>query len=350
MEQTNTTGRQAKFESGTDVAVLMLFFTRADTFRQVFEQVRRARPSRLFLFQDGPRSERDLPGIEACRRIVDDEQIDWQCEVHRNYQEHNLGCMVAGFTSHRWAFSLAEKCIVLEDDVVPSLSFFPFCKEMLDRYEHDERITMVSGFNVDELTPGVPYDYFFTSAFSIWGWASWRRVVSQWDEHYTFLDDEFTVHQLDALIRQRGYRSSFLRMCRDHRDTGQPQFDSIFWASMLLNSGLAIMPVKNMVSNIGAQEDSTHYTALRTLPAAQRRLFTMGRHDLDFPLRHPRYVIEEAGYWRRMYKANGWGYPLTKVARSLEQLWLYTRYGNFGAIGSSLLRRLRILSGKEKFS
>ena len=333
----------------TDVAVLMLFFTRSDTLRQVFAEVRQARPSRLFLFQDGPRNERDMAGIEACRKIVSDEEIDWECEVHRNYQERNLGCMVAGFTSHRWAFSLADRCMVLEDDVVPSQSFFPFCKEMLDRYADDERIAMVAGFNVDEVTPDMPYDYFFTSAFSIWGWASWRRVVSQWDEKYSFLDDPFAVKQMEALIRQRGYRSSFIKMCRDHRDSGEPQFESIFWATMLLGSGLAVMPAKNMINNVGASEDSTHYSAFRTMPKSQKRLFTMARHDIEFPLRHPRYVIEEAGYWKRMYKANAWDMPWVKAGRSLEELWLNIRYGNWGFILKSVKRRIKILAGREKF-
>ena len=338
-----------KYPAKTDVSVLMLFFTRTDTFQQVFNEVRKARPSRLFLFQDGPRGERDMAGIEACRKIVADDQIDWECEVHRNYQEQNLGCMVAGFTSHRWAFTLTEKCMVLEDDVVPSQSFFPFCKEMLDRYENDERITMVAGYNVDEVTPDMPYSYFFTSAFSIWGWASWRRVVSQWEGDYQFLDDEFSMHQLDALIRQRGYRKEFIKMCRDHRDSGKPQFESIFWAAMLFNSGLAIMPSKNMINNVGASADSTHYSAYKTMPRRLKQLFSMPRYDLDFPLVHPRYVIEEAGYWKRMYKANGWGYPLTKAGRSLEELLLNIRYGNFGTIFQSFLRRLRIVCGIEKF-
>ena len=339
-----------KYPSRVDIAVLLLFFTRSDTFQQVFNEVRKARPSRLFLFQDGPRGERDMAGIEACRQIVSDEQIDWECEVHRNYQEKNLGCMVAGYTSHQWAFSLADKCMVLEDDVVPSQSFFPFCKEMLDRYEHDERITMVSGYNVDEVTPDMPYSYFFTSAFSIWGWASWSRVVKQWDEKYTFLDDAFSMKQLDALIRQRGYRKSFIKMCQDHRASGTPQFESVFWATMLFNSGMAIMPSKNMINNVGASADSSHYSEFKTMPRRLKKLFTMKRYDVDFPLKHPRYVIEEVGYWQRMYKANGWGYPLTKIGRSLEELWLNLRYGNFGFIIKSLSRRMRILLGRERFS
>ncbi len=54
---------------------------------------------------------------------------------------------------------------------------------MLDKYEQDTRITMIAGFNNEEITPDVPYDYFFASTFSIWGWASWKRVIDQWDEH-----------------------------------------------------------------------------------------------------------------------------------------------------------------------
>ena len=339
-----------KYPYKTDIAVLLLFFTRNDTFQKVFDEVRKARPSKLFLFQDGPRGERDMAGIEACRQIASDENIDWECEVHRNYQEKNLGCMIAGHTSHKWAFSLADKCMVIEDDVVPSQSFFPFCKEMLDRYEHDERITMISGFNIDEVSPDVPYDYFYTSAFCIWGWASWRRVVDKWDSAYSFLDDEFSMRQLDALIRQRGYRKSFIKMCKDHRDSGHPQFESVFWSTMLFNSGLAIMPTKNMINNIGATDDSAHYSQFKTMPRRIKRLFTMKRFELEFPLKHPKYVIENVEYKKRMFRVMGWDHPWIKIGRSLEELWINLRKGNFKRIISAVTNRLRIWTGKNRWN
>ena len=65
-----------------DISVLILFFNRPESLAKVFEQVRKAQPARLFLYQDGPRGEKDLPGIQACRDIV--AQVDWPCEVHRN--------------------------------------------------------------------------------------------------------------------------------------------------------------------------------------------------------------------------------------------------------------------------
>ena len=333
----------------TDVAVLILFFNRPEYLRQVFQQVRQARPSRLFLYQDGPRGERDMAGIMACRAVVADDQIDWQCDVQRLYQERNYGCDPSEYLSQKWAFSHVDKCIVLEDDDVPSLSFFPFCKELLDRYADDPRIWMISGFNTDEQTTDTPYDYFFTQTFSIWGWASWRRVIDQWQPDYAFLDDEHAVRRLESLVKARRYRSDFLTMCRNHRATGKEYYESIFWASMLLNNGLAIMPSRNLITNLGLTSDSTHFSgSMQTTPRAYRRIFTMQRHELQFPLRHPRYIIENTGYKERLYRVNAWGHPWLKVARSLEELMLNLRYGNFSIIAKALRRRIRKWMGKER--
>ena len=322
-----------------DVPVLILFFNRPQQLSQVFEQVRNARPSKLFLYQDGPRSEHDLPGIKACREVTD--QIDWDCEVHRMYQEKNYGCDPSEYISQKWAFSMVDKCIVLEDDDVPSVSFFTFCKEMLDKYEQDPRITMIAGFNNEEITPGVPYDYFFASTFSIWGWASWKRVIDQWDEHYTFLEDKFNMQQLEQLIKERKFRKDFIYMCHRHKENNKAYYETIFHASMLFNSGLAIVPTRNMINNLGATADSTHFAgSVHTLPKGYRRIFTMKRYEVEFPLKHPRYVIENVAYKKAVYRIMGWGHPWIKIGRSFEELFLNLRYGNFSIITKAIKNRI----------
>ena len=339
-----------KYPAKTNIAVLLLFFTRSDTFRQVFEAVRQARPSKLLLYQDGPRGERDLPGIEACREIASDEHIDWACEVHRQYLDKNQGCDPSGFRSHQWAFSLADKVIVLEDDVVPAQSFFPFCKEMLDRYENDERISMIAGFNIDEVTTDCGADsYFLTSAFSIWGWASWRRVAERWDPTYGFMRDPAKRQQLETIAKERHLRSDMMQMFDDHSKSGKEYFETIYWADMLLHDSLAIMPTKNQISNIGLMADSTHFsTDLKTTPRRLRRIFTMHRHELAFPLTHPTKIVEHKAYLERLYKANAWNHPWIKIQNSIEELLLNLRYGRFRHIGKSLARRLRKWLGTER--
>ena len=138
-------------------------------------------------------------------------------------------------------------------------------------------------------------------------------------------------------------------MCHNHRATGKEYYESIFWASMLLHSQLAIMPQKNMVNNLGLTADSTHFGgSIDTTPRAYRRIFTMQRHEMDFPLRHPRYLIEDVSYKERLYKTNAWGHPWIKVGRSLEELWLNLRHGNLSFIGKSVKRRLKKWFGGDK--
>lgn len=323
-----------------DVSVLILFFNRPKLLAQVFEQVKKARPARLFLYQDGPRGERDMPGIEACRKVVAD--IDWECEVHHNYQEKNYGCDPSEYMAQKWAFSLSDKCIVLEDDDVPAVSFFGFCKELLDKYEHDTRISMIAGFNNEEITPDITSDYFFATTFSIWGWASWRRVTDQWDEFYTFLDDKENMRQLKNLIHTRRYRKDFIYMCQRHREHGKAYYETIFHASMLFNSGLSIVPTRNMINNLGATADSTHFAgSVHTMPRGYRRIFTMKRHEVEFPLKHPRHVIENTAYKDSVYRIMAWRHPWIKIARSFEELALNLRYGNFTIIWQTLQKRIR---------
>lgn len=339
----NTPSTTAADAPVLDTSVLILFFNRPAFLRDIFAAVRRARPARLFLYQDGPRSGADRPGIEACREVV--AQVDWPCEVHRRYQERNYGCDPSEFMAQQWAFSLTDKCIVLEDDDIPSDSFFTFCKEMLDRYEHDQRVGMIAGFNPDERTPDAgAADYFFTTNFSIWGWASWRRVVQAWDADYTWLDDPDALARIAALTRERRLRRDFLPMARAHRRSGKAFYETIFHAHLLLNSQLAIVPRVNMVSNMGVTGDSTHFAgSIRTLPRGYRRIFTMGRHELAAPLRHPLYVVDHVAYRRRVYRIMAWGHPWVKLWRSVEELWLNLRHGDWGRIRTALAGRLGII-------
>jgi len=331
-----------------DIAVLILFFNRPDALSAVFEEVRKARPSRLFLYQDGPRGEHDMPCIEACRQVVED--IDWECDVRRLYQEKNFGCDPSEYLSQKWAFSMADKCIVLEDDDIPSQSFFPFCKEMLDRYEHDTRISMITGTNYDEVTPDIPYDYFFATTFSISGWASWRRVIDQWDEHYTFLDDAYNLQQLEDLIKERKYQKDFVEFCRYHRKSGKAYYETIFHAALFFNSAMSIVPRVNMINNLGACGEGVHLSGTNaTMPRAYRRIFEMGRHELDFPLRHPRYVIENVKYKDRMFRIQGWGHPWIKIGRSIEELWLTMRHGEWKRILPAVRNRIRKLLGRSRW-
>ena len=109
------------------------------------------------------------------------------------------------------------------------------------------------------------------------------------------------------------------------------------------------MPSKNLVNNLGLSDNSTHFSgSIQTTPKAYRRIFTMKRYELEFPLRHPRYVIENIDYVERLYKTNAWGHPFIKMGRSMEELFLNLRYGNFSIITKAIKRRINKWLGKDR--
>ena len=288
--------------SEIDVAVLLIFFTRKEQTVKTFEQIRKARPSRLYLYQDGPRINKhdDINNILECRNAIEN-MIDWECDVYKFYQEKNFGCDPSEYISQKWMFSIETKGIVIEDDDVMSVSFFRFCKELLDKYEFDTRVNMICGMNHLGIYDCCPYDYFFTQGGgAIWGWASWRRVIDQWDPNYSLLEDKYTLKLLKANIGSARLKA-FLSTCKHHKETGREHYESIFGYNRYINSTFNIVPSKNMTCNIGIAAESTHSVSnLNLLPKKVRGQLYMKTYELEFPLKHPKCLIDEKIYKHKL--------------------------------------------------
>ena len=238
-----------------DVNVLIIFFVRDEVLKQTFEAVKKARPRRLFLWQDGPREGRpdDIEGIERCRKIVED--IDWDCEVYTTYNEKNIGCDPSIYYAYKWAFSKVDKCIFLEDDQVPNQSYFHYCKELLDKYENYTRISHICGYNYTEIAPDCEEDYLF-APFGSGAWATWKRVVDEWESDYAFLSEDVKI----AWLKKRYGKLAEIsfNIAQRHKETGKEFWESIVGCNCMFNSHYAIIPKKNLISNIGLTENSTH--------------------------------------------------------------------------------------------
>ncbi len=256
--------------------VLLLIFNRPDLTRQTFEAIRRARPPRLFIASDGPR--KDQPDDEAlCQEARDATQrVDWECEVHRLNRNENLGCRRAVSSAISWFFDQVEEGIILEDDCLPDLSFFPFCTALLERYRDSEKIGVISGDHFQEHSCG--NSYYFTRYPNCWGWATWRRVWQNYDANIPSWNGD--AASLQPYIKRHHVRRYFAG-----RFNAVKWKNKNSWAFGLCHLCLSrqlycINPAKNLVANIGFDERATH-TRVKgdtRVPAAA---------SLGFPLSHP---------------------------------------------------------------
>lgn len=299
-----------------DIAVLLIFFARPDHFKKVFDEVKKAKPSRLYLYQDGPRigNKNDIKKISECRKIAED--IDWECKVYTNYQKENIGCDPSEYIAQKWMFNTEEMGIILEDDDVPSQSFFPFCKVLLERYKEDSRIYCISGMNHLNDYNSEYSDYIFTTNQSIWGWATWKRCIDIWDKNIPFLDNDYALKILDKNLS--GFQDS-IKTCTTHRNSTKEYYESISWAAQNSNNMLNIVPTRNLISNIGIGENGTHgASSIKELPKSIRDVFNKKIYELEFPLRHPEFIINDTIYSEKVNRILGIGYPFINLLRKIE--------------------------------
>lgn len=325
-----------------DVPVLLIFFNRPGCFAQVFEQVKKARPSKLFLYQDGARegNEKDVIGVQKCREIA--LNIDWECELHTLFQEKNYGCDPSGYLARKWAFESVDKCIILEDDCVPSQSFFPFCKELLDRYETDQRINMICGMNNLE-TADCPYSYLFTETGSICGLATWKRAFNNWESDYAFLDDTYSLEKMKLYMNTWGISSKArIKTWNANKASGVQHHETLNGGSQVANHQLNIVSTYNQITNVGnTPEGGTHSVSnLRLMPKGLRRIFTMNRYEIEFPLKHPKYMINDVQFQKDLFRVMGTGHPWVKFYRNIEKTLLLLRYEGFGTLFQKIKRKL----------
>ncbi len=270
-----------------NTAVLFLVFNRLDTTKQVFEAIRQAKPPRLYIAADGARTnkEGEAEKSQAVRDYIMS-HIDWPCEVKTLFRDENLGCKYAVSGAISWFFEQEAQGIILEDDCLPSQSFFWFCEDLLNKYKDDLRVWHIAGNNFHfGWQRDKDYSYYFSYYGSIWGWASWRTRWNQYSVDMKGYDEIKTKNYLwDVFGNQQ--EANFRLSNFDEIKNGLNTWDFQWAYTRFFNSGLSIVPSANLVKNLGFGKDATHTTG-------DSKWAHLTNNDLTLPLKHPLFVIRD---------------------------------------------------------
>lgn len=281
-----------------DTPVVLTIFNRPDLTELVFQAIARARPRRLFVLADGPRSPDEVELCERTRAVA--RKVDWDCDLRVDVSDVNLGCRRRCASGFDWVFSQVDTAIFLDDDCVPDPTFFPFCEVMLDHYREDTRMMMITGSNYLGTWKADTQGYHFSYFGSPWGWASWKRAWNFYDvtmrawgdqENHARIRDVLADEECFAL--QAGRFSSIYENPADRHSWDLP------WSlARLLQSGLTIVPAVNLISNIGCLGGSTLTAThpIANLPTA----------PMSFPIRfHASVAVDRLYDKRHMRRITG---------------------------------------------
>ncbi len=265
-------------------SVALFVFNRPDLTARLFDVVRAVKPPVLFVSADGPRPDRPDDARLCAETLEVVRAVDWDCDVHWNVREQNLGCGPAMSQGISWVFEHVDRAILLEDDCIPDPTFFSYCTELLDRYADDARIMQIAGFNLSAPeTPFAGNSYSFASYPFVWGWATWRRAWARYDFQMSSWPEFRDRGMLEGLHAGRSHRAT-LRREWDWVHAGNGTWDHQWQYTVMSQHGLCIYPKTNLVSNLGFRADATQtaveggvYADVPTQPA-------------DDPLIHPSMV------------------------------------------------------------
>jgi hypothetical protein len=242
----------------TKSAVLLVIFNRPDTTIRVLDQIRAAKPKRLYIAADAPRPSvpEDVLLCKEAREVVN--TIDWECEVKTLFRDENAGCRNGVSSAVTWFFSYEEEGIILEDDCLPANSFFKFCDTLLEKYRYDTRIRHITGCNLQQGKKWGDGSYYFSNRTHVWGWAGWKRVWKDYDRDLNNYDDADIQQRMSNIYQDPLVIESWVNIFKEVKDG---KINS--WAYPLdfinfFNNGLTIIPNENLISNIGFDDRATH--------------------------------------------------------------------------------------------
>jgi hypothetical protein len=264
-----------------DAPVLLIGFNRPDETSAVIARLREVKPKTIYFAVDGAREGRteEAQLVTETRALAS--AFDWGCKVSTRFSEVNLGCGVGVSSAISWALESEESVIILEDDVVPTVSFFEYCDELLERYVDDQDVFAISGSNfVPSKILSTTESYRFSSIPYVWGWAVWKR---SWEAYSFDISDWRTDFPVRELYRSLGgsilatfmWSRNFDLVAAKKIDTWDYQ---LCYAVLKSKSKVATANV-NTVTNNGFGDNATH-----TLLAPS---YLLNTEEIDFPLCHP---------------------------------------------------------------
>ena len=260
--------------------VLFLIFNRPEITKQVFNTIQQAKPPRLYVAGDGPRSKctEDEENCKLARSIATN--VDWDCEVKTLFRDHNLGCRLAVSQAIYWFFEQEPEGIILEDDCLPSQSFFWFCQEMLEYFRNDKAVGVICGFYSNELEYKPSASFFFSRYLRVWGWAGWRRSNEGYDSNINLLIEKQNTWKKDIFSRtdiflKRYWQDMFEEVGSGKIDTWDIQLQYLLWQK----KQQVIVSSKNLVQNIGWAQGAH--------PLTKDHNHELATSEINFPLTGP---------------------------------------------------------------
>ncbi|HBT63293.1 MAG TPA: hemolytic protein HlpA [Ruminococcaceae bacterium] len=287
-----------------DIPVALFLFKRKSTALQIIEKISQVRPLKIYILSDEGRTSVERKLVSNVRKSVE-EAINWECEIIKNYANENRGVYANIALGAKWVFEHEEMAIFLEDDNLPEVSFFGYCKELLEKYKDDSRVLWICGTNyLGKYEPQDGSSYMFTKHLLPCGWASWGKKFNEYyDYNLKLLNSDYLIKRVkyeyhDKRLYEQQMSNVELEKYKFDHNIQYMSWDYHMAWSCRVNNVYGISPKYNQIKNIGVDEFSAHGGNSMNL-VMTKRFCGMESYNLELPLKHPQVVLTDIIYEKK---------------------------------------------------
>lgn len=242
-------------------AIALFVYNRPEHTQHTLDTLRRCSGISEFplsVFCDGPKDDSEKPLVQRTREAF--RGLEWPAPLALKESELNQGLAGSIVSGVGDVLNRYDSVIVIEDDLLLAQEALRYFQAALDAYRNNTTVVSISGFSLPprllRIPHGYPYDAYFLTRNSSWGWATWRdrwNAVS-WDIN-TWTDLRTDPYVVSALKRV----GPDLPRMLDRQASGKIDSWSVrFTWHHFLHGGVSLVPVRSYVHNNGLDGSGMH--------------------------------------------------------------------------------------------
>ena len=207
----------------------------------------------LYISQDGNSNstESNSKNHQQVRNIIN--SINWKNKIKKNFFSYNLGKQFAPPKSITWFFKQVKAGIILEDDTLPSKTFFYFAEYLLNFHKNDKNIFQISASGV--LNGSCAAYTYCSSMIFIHGWATWRDRWVNYSYKIKNLGNFIVSKNFSSIVPKFMGQLYWMNIFENFNKKKIITWDYPLVYYSMKNAKDNIHVNKNMITNIGYKKD-----------------------------------------------------------------------------------------------
>ena len=240
--------------SSSNLAVLIIGYSRRDLIVNLIEIVLAGIPSKLYIALDGAKDENTKLAQIEILECVEKFKASTSVPIQVLQRTENLGSGAGVISAVNWFFEHETQGIVLEDDLVVDENFFVYMNKAISILKTLPCALLASG---TRLNSKYSNEVTLCSYPIVWGWASTR---DKWKLMSDLIFSKNSFRKIEGGLSEKAFWFTGKKRALKSRIDA---WDIPLATGMRANGFESLVPPVNLVTNIGYDQNASHTSKLQ---------------------------------------------------------------------------------------